>query len=110
MEDSNGSAFPYKTIPEALKECVNCAREGSDTRRGRVVLFLKAMPRELLTQTSLWSRGAILVLLLLLVVSTTALAVFTARLAGELQRQNEEFQIIVEQTEENTRNDIFRVF
>ena len=102
MEEVDESAPSYKTIPEAVKNCMDGARKESKTRWGRAVMFLSAIPRELLTQTSPWSRGAILVLLTLLVISTTVLAVYTARLAGQVERQNEEFQVIVEQTEENT--------
>ncbi len=102
MEEIEDPDLSYKTIPEAVKDCMEGARKESKTRWGRAVMFLSAIPRELLTQTSPWSRGAILVLLSLLVISTTLLAVYTARLAAQLERQNQEFQIIVEQTEENT--------
>ena len=93
---------PYKSISESVKDCIDCAHEESDTRWGGAMLFLKAIPRELFTQTAPWSRGAILMLLALLVLSTTVLAIYTVRLAAQVARQTEEFQIIVEQTEENT--------
>ncbi len=95
---------PYKSIPEALVDCVDCALLGSPTPWGRTVLFLKAMPRELFTQTSPWSRGAVLLLLALLLVTTGVLLFRTTRLEGQLARQAEEVHSIaglVEQAEEN---------
>ncbi len=61
---------PYKSIPEAFRDCVDCARFGSETWPGRAGLFLQAMPRELFMQTSPWSRAAILLLLALLLTTT----------------------------------------
>ena len=98
------SRKPYKSIPEALKDCVDCARQGSDTWQGRARLFLKAVPRELLTQTSPWSRGAVLLLLALLLTTTGLLLIRTLRLEAQLEHQAEEVHTItglVGQTEEN---------
>ena len=95
---------PYKSIPEAFNDCVDCARLGSETWQGRPGLFLKAMPRELITQTSPWSRGAILLLLSLLLATTSLLLVRTSRLEAQLARQAQEVHTLtglLEQVEEN---------
>ncbi|MFQ5570683.1 MAG: trypsin-like peptidase domain-containing protein [Rhodothermales bacterium] len=95
---------PYKTIPEALKDCVDCARAGSPTPLGKAAIFLRTMPREVLTQTSPWSRGAILVLLALLLSTTGWLLFQTTQLQKQLAHQAEEVQSfagLLEQAEEN---------
>ena len=95
---------PYKSIPEAFRDCVDCARLGSETWPGRVGLFLQAMPRELYMQTSPWSRGAILLILALLLTTTGLLLVRTSRLEAQLARQAQDVHIItglLEQVEEN---------
>jgi len=99
-----GAQKPYKSIPEAVKDCVDCARQGSSTRRGQVVLFLKSMPREFFTQISPWSRGVVLLLLFLLLTTTGVLLLRTSRLAAQLEQQAQEVHSIsglLEQTEEN---------
>ena len=50
---------PYKSIPEAFRDCVDCARLGSETWPGRAGLFLQAMPRELFLQTSPCENGGV---------------------------------------------------
>ncbi len=94
----------YKSIPEALKDCIDCARHGSDTRWGRAALFLQAMPRELFTQTSPWSRGVVLLMLALLLAMTGMLLFRTSRLAAQLERQAQVVHSItglLERAEEN---------
>ena len=95
---------PYKSISEALVDCVDYARQQSVTPWGRVVRFLRAMPRELFSQTSPWSRGSVLLLLALLLVTTGVLLFRTTQLEGQLARQVEEVHSIaglLEQAEEN---------
>jgi len=95
---------PYKSIPEAFRDCVDCARLGSEAWPGRAGLFLKAMPRELFVQTSPWSRGAIVLLLALLVTTTGLLLVRTSRLEAQLARHAQGVQAVtglLEQAEEN---------
>lgn len=77
----------YKSISEVVKDCVDCARRGSTTRRGQVILFLTSIPRELFTQTTPWSRGIILMLLLLAVTTSGILLRRTSRLASQLEQQ-----------------------
>jgi S1-C subfamily serine protease len=64
----------YKSITEALSDCVGCARYGGRSVVGRVAIFLSAMPRELATQTSLWFRWGTLASMLLLAGSAGFLA------------------------------------
>ena len=95
---------PHKSIPEAFRDCVDCARLGSETWSGRAGLFLQAMPRELFSQTSPWSRGAILLLLALLLTTTGLLLFRTSRLESQLARQAQDVHTItglLEQAEEN---------
>lgn len=47
-----GGGGRYKTLRDALADCVACARFGADSAPARVGLLLQAMPRELFTQTS----------------------------------------------------------
>lgn len=46
----------FKSLRDALADCVACARYGADSVPARVGLLLETMPRELLTQTSPWTR------------------------------------------------------
>ena len=95
---------PHKSIPEAFRDCVDCARLGSETWSSRAGLFLQAMPREFFIQTSPWSRGAILLLLALLLTTTGLLLFRTSRLESQLARQAQDVHTItglLEQAEEN---------
>ncbi len=95
---------PHTSIPEAVRDCVDCARLGGETWPGRAGLFLQAMPRELFIQTSPWSRGAILLLLALLLTTTGLLLFRTSRLESQLARQAQDVHTItglLEQAEEN---------
>ncbi|GMQ90134.1 MAG: hypothetical protein BMS9Abin10_0485 [Gammaproteobacteria bacterium] len=64
----------YKSIAEALSDCVGCARYGGRSVVGRVAIFLSAMPRELGTQTSAWFRWGMLASMILLAGSAGVLA------------------------------------
>ena len=55
----------YKSLRDALADCVACARYGADALPARVGLLLRAMPEELFTRTSPWIRGAMAAALLL---------------------------------------------
>ena len=95
---------PYKSIREALVDCADRAREESATPWGRMVHFLRAMPRELSSQTSTWSRGGVMLLMALLLVTTGVLLFRTAQLEGQLARQADAVHTIaglLEQAEEN---------
>lgn len=62
-----GEESGYKSLREALADCVDCARYGADSLPGRTALLLRSMPRELLTATAPWVRvlvaGSFLVVL-----------------------------------------------
>lgn len=53
-----GSGSQYKSLRDALADCVACARYGSDSVPAGIGLFLESMPRELFTQTAPWLRTA----------------------------------------------------
>lgn len=86
-------APPYKSMSETISDCVDCARHGGNAPLNRAAILLAGIPRELATQTSPWFRGGVLVVLVLLAISTAALALrsqqLEARLAGEGMRAAE---------------------
>lgn len=59
------SSSGYKSLRDALADCVACARYGADSVPARAGLLLEAMPRELFTQTSPRVRTAMTAALLL---------------------------------------------
>lgn len=50
----------YKSVRQALEDCVDCARYGARSWWGRGWTFARSMPRELLTQTRPWARAVVL--------------------------------------------------
>ena len=50
METRN--APPYKSVKEAWRDCVDCARHGRGGLLSRFALFIGSLPREMLTRTS----------------------------------------------------------
>lgn len=50
METRN--APPYKSVKEAWRDCVDCARHGRGGLLRRFALFIGSLPREMLTRTS----------------------------------------------------------
>lgn len=79
------TALQYKSMREAVHDCVFCARHAGGGRLKRTGSFVAGLPRELLTQTSPWSRALFLLLFLLLVGTTGALAVWGLRLNQRLE-------------------------
>lgn len=62
-----GCETAHKSLTEALRDCVDCARYGSDGWWARTFFFLHSMPKELFTQTTpavRYAAGALLLLLL----------------------------------------------
>ena len=92
---------PYKSIPEAVRDCVDAARLGRETWRGRVSLLLRAMPRDLVRHTSPWSRGVIVLLLMLLMTTTGLLLLRIVDLDAQLARHATEVARSLAQAEEN---------
>lgn len=78
---------PYKSMRQIVSDCVDRARYGEQTPFRRVTTFLSAAPRELVTQTSPWSRWGLATFMLLLVGSTSALTVHNLRLERRLEAE-----------------------
>jgi len=82
-----GSGTNFKTIPETLKDCGDCARLESKTMLGQGWHFLKAMPPEIMLRTSVWSRIVVLSILFVLVATVGLLTLRTFRLENQLGNQ-----------------------
>lgn len=61
-----GCETAHKSLTEALRDCVDCARYGSESWWARSFFFLRWMPRELFTQTTPAVRSTAAVVLLVL--------------------------------------------
>lgn len=93
----------YKSISEVFEDCADRARFGAPTSLRRAAIFLNAMPRDLMTQTSPWSRGVIVSLLVLLFAATAVLMVRTWRIEQQLESQSTQIHGIaglLEQTDQ----------
>jgi len=49
----------YKSLRDALADCVACAQYGADALPAQLAIALRAMPQELLSETSPWTRAAV---------------------------------------------------
>jgi S1-C subfamily serine protease len=87
------SALQYKSMREAVHDCVDCARHARGGRLGKAGSFVAGLPRELFTQTSPWSRALFLALFVLLVGATGTLAVWGMRLNQRLERAESFYQV-----------------
>ena len=86
-------AVQYKSMREAVHDCVYCARRAGGGRLKKTGSLLAGLPRELFTQTSPWSRALFLALFLLLVGTTGALAVWGLRLNQRLELAESFYQV-----------------
>ena len=86
-------ALQYKSMREAVHDCVECARHSKGGRLRTTGSLLTGLPRELFTQTSPWSRALFLTLFLLLVGTTGALGVWGMRLNQRLERAESFYQV-----------------
>lgn len=77
----------YKTPAEAFSDCVACARHGAQTPVGRAAMLLAGTPKELATQTSLWFRGLMVVVMVALVLLVGLLARSYVRLEERLDEE-----------------------
>lgn len=75
-------ASEYKSLRDALADCVACARYGADSVPARVALLLETMPRELFGHTSPWVR-ALMVAGLVLGVAISGYQVLQSRELGD---------------------------
>lgn len=98
-----GDGLPRKSLREAVRDCIDCARHERDTPLGRAVFFLGSMPRELLTQTAPWPRTLVLVALTALLTATALLAVRTWTLERRLEAEGTRLRAAAQLLEEAER-------
>lgn len=98
-----GRHSPHKSLAEALADCVDCSRYGSDTPWGRFAILLSSMPRELLSHTAPRARTAILIGLAILVGGTAFLSIRTATLERRLAAEAARLRAVAELLEETER-------
>lgn len=84
LEPASGSE--YKSLRDALADCVACARYGADSVPARAGLLLEAMPGELLTQTSPAVRSTMIGAVLLGLAATAYQIVQSEQLEDRLTR------------------------
>ena len=73
----------YKTMAEALADCVDCARIDGEGPLERTRIFLREVPRELAEEVSPWWRLGVLALLIALAVNS----VFLVRQSQDLEER-----------------------
>lgn len=83
----SGPGDGRKTMGQALEDCLDSARLGSDRLPGKLWILARAVPRALLTQASPAYRVLVLVLLLVVLAGTTILAINDWRLERRLDRE-----------------------
>jgi S1-C subfamily serine protease len=71
---------PYKTVKEAWRDCVDCARHGKGGLLRRLALLVGALPRDLLTRTSPRARVVVGGALAVLLVTAGALVAYGLRI------------------------------
>ena len=104
----DASPGEYKTLAQALQDCVDCAMNGSDRSLGRVGLLVRAVPRELLTQTAPAARilaGGIAAALLIAVIALGLYTAFLERRLDEEARSRVRDVPKPEKPEKQTRRD-----
>jgi S1-C subfamily serine protease len=100
-----GPERPYKTIPEALGDCVDCARQSGAGWFGRLAILFSGLPREILTQTGPASRTVAAVVLIALTASILALALQGWALRRRVEADAsmlQEISALLEQSEQNS--------
>ncbi|MFQ5679073.1 MAG: trypsin-like peptidase domain-containing protein [Gemmatimonadota bacterium] len=100
----SAATMPHKSLSDAFADCVDCARYGSDTLRGRAGILLASMPRELLTRTAPRVRGVLLALLVALGAATAFLGIRTVRLERRLAAEGARLQSAAELLEKAEQN------
>lgn len=86
----------YKSLREALTDCLDCARYGGRTLPESAGILARGMPRELLTQTAPWTRGAVFGALALLMVAVGYLFVESRQLHRRLDAEQSRLRAVAE--------------
>lgn len=77
----------HKSMAETLRDCVDGARLGGANRSGRLWLFVRNLPRDLLTQTAPPVRFALAAVALLTLASAIVLGTFGFRLERKISEE-----------------------
>jgi len=93
----------YKSPQEAFSDCVECARNASDSSVAQAATMLATAPRELATQTSIRFRIAVVMALAAVVVLVIAQWRSVLRLQDRLQERELEIEGLSELLDESTR-------
>ena len=80
---------PYKSLREAWRDCVDCARHGRGGFGRRSALFLRSLPRELLTRTSPRTRVVVGGAFAVLLVTVGTLTAYGLRLERRIDASEE---------------------
>ncbi|MBT8479676.1 MAG: FHA domain-containing protein, partial [Gemmatimonadetes bacterium] len=78
---------PYKSMKEAWRDCVDCARHGRGGLVRRFALFLGTLPGELLTRTSPRTRAVVGGAFAVLLVTAGALVAYGLRLESRIDAE-----------------------
>ena len=85
METRN--APPYKSVKEAWRDCVDCARHGRGGLLSRFALFIGSLPREMLTRTSPRARVVVGGALAVLFVTAGGLVAYGLRIERRIDAE-----------------------
>lgn len=86
----------YKSLRDALADCVACARYGADSVPAQVGLLIRSMPGELLTRTSPWVRGLMATGILAGLAATGYQVIQSQRLGERLTRTRARLEAVTE--------------
>jgi len=83
------AAASYKSMREAVQDCVDCARHGPGGFARRLALLLRSLPRELMTRTAPRTRLAVTGLLALVVASVGTLTAYGLGLERRIEAEEQ---------------------
>ena len=83
------AAPSYKSMREAVQDCVDCARHGPGGFVRRLALLLRSLPREILTRTAPRTRLAVTGLIVLVVASVGTLTVYGLGLERRIEAEEQ---------------------
>ena len=78
---------PYKSVKEAWRDCVDCARHGKGGLLRRFALFVGSLPREMLTRTSPRARVVVGGALAVLLVTAGAVVAYGLRIERRIDAE-----------------------
>lgn len=87
---------PYKSLRDAFEDCVDCARHGGAGLGAKVALFLRSLPREVLTRTAPRTRLLVAALAILFVGSVGTLTAYGLRLERRISAEEQRSRGVAE--------------